>query len=49
MGGGKTNFLLMPQLQWEVTDHFMLQGGIGARITDENTLAEASVRVIRSF
>lgn len=47
--GGKTNFLLMPQLQWEVTDHFMLQGGIGARMTDENTLAEASVRVIRSF
>jgi len=46
---GKTNFLLMPQLQWEVTDHFMLQGGIGARITDKNTLAEASVRVIRSF
>jgi hypothetical protein len=47
--GGKTNFLLMPQLQWEVTDHFMLQGGIGARITDENPLAEPSVRVIRSF
>jgi hypothetical protein len=35
--------------RWNVTDHFMLQGGIGARMTDENTLAEASVRVIRSF
>lgn len=47
--GGKTNFLLMPQVHWEITDHFMFQGGIGARITDQNTLAEASVRLIHSF
>lgn len=47
--GRTTNFLLMPQFHWEVMDYFIIQGGIGARVTDTNTLAEASVRVIYSF
>jgi hypothetical protein len=47
--GGKTNFLLMPPVHWEMTDHTRFQGGIGARITDQNMLTEASVRLVHSF
>lgn len=46
---GKTALLVMPQLHWEVTDHIMIQGGAGARLTNERTVPEAAVRVIRSF
>lgn len=46
---GKTALLMMPQVHWEVTDFFMIQGGAGARISDEKTVPEVAARVIRSF
>ncbi|WP_139556013.1 hypothetical protein [Methylotetracoccus oryzae] len=46
---GRAALLLMPQLHWEVTDYVMLQTGAGARITSDGTIAEAAVRLVRSF
>lgn len=46
---GSWELLVMPQLQWEITDYVMLQAGIGVRLTNETTLAEAGLRLIRSF
>lgn len=46
---GRAALLVMPQLHWEVTDFMMLQAGAGARITSDGTVAEAAVRLIRSF
>jgi len=48
-GSGQLSLLLMPQIQWEATDHIMLQAGLGARIQNGLGTAEASMRLIRSF
>jgi len=48
-GSGRLSLLLMPQMQWEVTDHVMLQAGLGARIENGLSTAEAAMRLIRSF
>lgn len=46
---GDAAMLLMPQVQWELTDHAMLQGGVGARFTPFYTVGEAGFRLIRTF
>ena len=48
-GSGQFDWLLMPQMQWEITDHVMLQGGVGARVANGGSAAEAAIRLIRSF
>jgi len=47
--GGASQILLMPQIHWEITDHWMLQAGAGALFTRDYTLPEAGLRLIRSF
>ncbi|MFM8442543.1 MAG: hypothetical protein ACKN9W_04260 [Methylococcus sp.] len=46
---GQLALLFMPQMQWEVSDHVMLQGGVGARVTNGRGDPEAALRLIRSF
>ena len=46
---GRAALLVMPQLHWEVTDYVMLQAGGGARMTSDGTVAEAALRLVRSF
>ncbi len=46
---GAATILVMPQVHWEITDHWMVQGGVGVNFTKDYSLPEASVRVIRSF
>lgn len=48
---GDASLLAMPQLHFEITDHFMVQAGAGVRFTleDDESLPEATVRVIYSF
>jgi len=46
---GPSAWLLMPQLHWEITDHWMVQSGVGARFSKDYTLPEAALRMIRSF
>ena len=47
--GGNTEFLLMPQLHYEIDRHWMIQAGVGARFTTGFTLPEAGFRIIREF
>lgn len=49
ISSGASSTLLMPQLHWEVLDHFMIQAGAGARVDEKKTLPEAAARVIYSF
>lgn len=46
---GAAAWMLMPQLHWEITDHFMIQAGAGARFTEEETIPEAAFRIIRTW
>jgi hypothetical protein len=46
---GAATLLVMPQVHWEITDHWMIQGGVGVNFTKDYSLPEAAVRVIRSF
>ena len=46
---GEASLLAMPQLHFEITDHFMVQAGVGVRFTDEESLPEAATRIIYSF
>lgn len=47
--GGHTTLLVMPQVHYEVDLHWMIQGGIGVRITNDLTLPEIGFRLIREF
>lgn len=47
--GGHTSLLVMPQVHYEVDLHWMIQGGIGVRITNDLTLPEIGFRLIREF
>lgn len=46
-GGG--SLLATPQLHWEITDHWMLQSGVGIKFNSKSTLPELGIRLIRSF
>jgi len=47
--GGNTELLVMPQLHYEIDRYWMIQAGIGARISTGFTLHEAGFRIIREF
>lgn len=47
--GGHASVLVMPQVHYEVDLHWMIQGGIGVRITHDLTLPEIGFRLIREF
>jgi hypothetical protein len=47
--GAGSELLLMPQVHWEVTDHFMIQGGLGVVRTSEESDGTAALRVIYTF
>lgn len=47
--GGHSAVLVMPQVHYEVDFHWMIQGGIGVRITNDLTLPEIGFRLIREF
>jgi hypothetical protein len=47
--GGDTAFLLMPQLHYEVSQHWMIQAGGGAQFTSEFILPQLGFRLIREF
>lgn len=47
--GGHSALLVMPQVHYEVDLHWMIQGGIGVRITNDLTLPEIGFRLIREF
>ena len=59
VGGIETNFgqvingqaalLVMPQIHYEVSKHWMIQTGVGARFTQDVALPEVGFRVIREF
>jgi len=46
---GGASLLVMPQLHWEIDDHWMLQSGVGVNFTKDYSLPEAAIRLIRSF
>ena len=46
---GRTPWLLMPQVHWEITDHFMVQAGVGTERKRNFTAGTASLRVIYTF
>jgi hypothetical protein len=46
---GRSETLLMPQVHWEATDHFMIQGGLGALLTPDESEARAALRLIYTF
>ena len=46
---GHASLLVMPQLHYEVSKRWMIQGGIGTRITKDLTLPEIGFRLIREF
>ena len=46
---GGTALLLMPQAHYELKDHWILQGGVGARVTRNLTTPDIAFRVIREF
>lgn len=46
---GSSSMLIMPQLHFEVSKHWMIQAGAGVRFTNELTLPEAGFRFIREF
>jgi hypothetical protein len=47
--GGHSALLVMPQIHYEVDFHWMIQGGIGVRITSDLTSPEIGFRLIREF
>ncbi len=47
--GGNTEFLVMPQLHYGIDLHWMIQAGVGARVTTGFILPEAGFRIIREF
>jgi hypothetical protein len=47
--GGNTEMLFMPQLHYELDRYWMIQGGVGARVTAGRTLPVAGFRIIREF
>jgi hypothetical protein len=47
--GGNTGVLFMPQLHYELDRYWMIQGGVGARVTAGLTLPVAGFRIIREF
>lgn len=47
--GGQAALLVMPQVHYEVDFHWMIQGGIGVRISNDLTLPEIGFRLIREF
>lgn len=46
---GHASLLVMPQVHYEVSKHWMIQGGAGTRITKGLTLPEIGFRLIREF
>lgn len=46
---GHASLLIMPQLHYEVGKRWMIQGGVGTRITKDLTLPEIGFRLIREF
>jgi hypothetical protein len=46
---GVSTWLAMPQIHWDISERLTLQGGVGARFTEEFTLPEAAFRVISEF
>jgi hypothetical protein len=46
---GEGSFLAMPQVHMELTDHFMIQGGIGVQFLSTDSFPEAALRVICNF
>lgn len=46
---GTTEFLVMPQLHYEIDRHWMIQAGAGARFTTGSRLPVSSFRIIREF
>jgi hypothetical protein len=47
--GGHSALLVMPQIHYEVDYHWMIQGGIGMRISNDLTSPEIGFRLIREF
>jgi hypothetical protein len=47
--GGASSLLVMPQLHYEVSQHWMLQAGGGAQFTSEFILPQLGFRLIREF
>ncbi len=47
--GGNTGVLFMPQLHYELDRYWMIQVGVGARVTTGLTLPVAGFRIIREF
>lgn len=46
---GAADLLLMPQVHWEITDYWMLQYGAGLNFSQDRTLPEVALRLIRSY
>ena len=46
---GGSSLMPMPQAHYEIKDHWILQGGIGARFTTNLTTPEIAFRLIREF
>ncbi|WP_447979296.1 hypothetical protein [Candidatus Nitrospira bockiana] len=46
---GSSAVLVMPQIHYEVDPHWMIQAGIGVRVTRDFTLPEIGFRLIREF
>jgi opacity protein-like surface antigen len=46
---GAATLLVMPQVHWEATDHFMLQLGVGAGLTVNEVIPALGMRVIYSW
>lgn len=46
---GHASLLVMPQLHYEVSKHWMIQGGVGTRVTKGLTLPVIGFRLIREF
>lgn len=46
---GAATLLVMPQLHWEATDHFMLQLGVGAGFTMNEVIPALGLRAIYSW
>lgn len=47
--GDHSEWLVLPQVHWEVTDTFMLQAGAGAEFTDGGTYGTVALRAILEF
>ena len=47
--GDESDLLIMPHVRDEITDRFMIQGGVGAEFHDDETDGTAGFRLIYSF